>query len=104
VVKVCEEALRQSDSMSRFGGDEFIFLLPQTDSTAALNIAHRLLTAIQKLHIEYEGHSLVVEASFGVASVVSPSTILLDEILRCVDQALYEAKKAGRNQVCVWDS
>jgi len=104
VVKVCEEVLRQSDSMSRFGGDEFIFLLPQTDSTAALNIAHRLLTAIQKLHIEYEGHSLVVEASFGVASVVSPSTILRDEILRCVDQALYEAKKAGRNQVCVWDS
>jgi len=104
VVKVCEEALRQSDIMARYGGEEFIFLLPQTDSTAALNTAHRLLTAIQNLHIEYEGHSFVVEASFGVASVVSPSNIHLDEILYCVDKALYKAKKSGRNQVCVCDS
>ncbi|MCD4751687.1 MAG: diguanylate cyclase [Anaerolineaceae bacterium] len=104
VVKVCEGALRQSDIMGRYGGEEFVFLMPQTDSTAALNTAHRLLTAIEQHHIEYEGHSFVVEASFGVASVASPSNILLDEILRCVDQALYEAKKAGRNQICVCDS
>lgn len=101
VVEVCKGTLRQSDIMGRYGGEEFLFLLPQTDAAAALNTAHRLITAIEQHHIEYEGHSLVMEASFGVTSVVSPSNILLDEMLHYVDQALYEAKKTGRNRICV---
>jgi len=104
LAEICSKILRKSDTMVRFGGDEFIILLPQTNSTAAVNLAQRLRKAVEQQCIEYENQSLFMTASFGVASVDSPDIVFLDELIRCADNAVYEAKETGRNRVCVSNS
>jgi len=104
LAEICSEILRKSDTLVRFGGDEFIILLPQTNSTAAVNLAQRLRTAIEQQRVEYDNHSFLVTASFGVASVDSPGNISRDELIRRADNAVYEAKETGRNRVCVSNS
>ena len=89
------EALRDGDTVARFGGDEFVVLLPGTDVAAADNIAHRLLAAVRQ-PMEVNGHRLHVSASIGVA--VSPP-VEPDALLRSADAALYYAKSHGRAQV-----
>lgn len=101
LVEICSGILRKSDTLARFGGDEFIILLPQTNSTAAVNLAQRLQTAIEQQCVEYKNHSFFVAASFGVASVDSSSNVSGDELIRCADNAVYEAKETGRNRVCM---
>jgi len=104
LAEICSKILRKSDTMVRFGGDEFIILLPQTNSTAAVNLAQRLRKAVEQQCIEYENQSLFMTASFGVASADSPDIVSLDELIRCADNAVYEAKETGHNRVCVSNS
>ncbi len=103
VAEACRSVLRQSDILGRFGGEEFVILLPGTDQTAAAAIANKLRTELEQRRIEHEDHSFVVTASFGVAGVTSPADASLEELLRRADQAVYEAKETGRNRVCVCD-
>jgi len=90
-----ESALRDGDTVARFGGDEFVVLLPKTDEAAADAIAQRLLAAVRE-PMEVDGHRLHVSASIGVA--VSPP-VEPAELLRSADAALYHAKSHGRAQV-----
>ena len=88
-------ALRDADVVARFGGDEFVVLLPGTDVAAADLIAHRLLAAVRR-PMEFDGRRLHVSASIGVA--VSPP-VQPDALLRAADAAVYYAKSHGRAQV-----
>jgi diguanylate cyclase (GGDEF)-like protein len=101
VAETCIGTLRQSDIIGRYGGEEFIILLPETDPPVATALAQRLRLALEQQQMQYEGHIIQVKASFGVTGVVPSTTAVLDDLLRCVDQALYEAKETGRNRVCV---
>jgi diguanylate cyclase (GGDEF)-like protein len=103
VTATCRTLLRQTDILSRFGGEEFIILLPDTDSMAAHRIAERLREGIEQQCLSYEGHSIHVTASLGVTSVVSSSAVTLEELILCADRAVYQAKQAGRNRVVVCD-
>ena len=99
----CSRALRGSDVLARFGGEEFIILLPQTDPLGALDMADRLRQRVAGLDLDWLGHSINVQVSVGVASL-RDEHVLLDQLLHETDQALQQAKTAGRNCVRALDA
>lgn len=95
VAKLMKEATRVSDIIGRWGGEEFLLILPQTPLEGALVIADQLRTKLQ--HLECDKYPQRVSASFGVATYRIDDT--QNSILRRADSALYRAKNNGRNRV-----
>jgi diguanylate cyclase (GGDEF)-like protein/PAS domain S-box-containing protein len=95
--------LRPSDAVGRLGGEEFALLLPQTLAQEAVVVAQRLRALVERSPVAYDGLSLKVTISLGVASLSGPNDDL-DGLLEAADRALYEAKRSGRNCVCVVDA
>lgn len=101
--------VRRSDLAGRYGGEEFAILLPHTPLEGALALAHKLWQAIRDLEVPWEAQTLRVTASLGVASLQVESInrrgarAVLETarfaLLQAADDALYEAKNRGRNQV-----
>jgi diguanylate cyclase (GGDEF)-like protein len=92
---VLRSVLRASDFAARFGGEEFIVLLPDTDRNGALILAEKLRTAIASTEVAGVGS---VSGSLGVA-VMPDDAGDAEQLLRKADRALYVAKSAGRNRV-----
>jgi diguanylate cyclase (GGDEF)-like protein len=98
-----EIAQRASDFAARYGGEEFVIVLPATDSTRAIIIAERLRQKVAGLQRFDENGALPpVTISIGIATIwplkESSPTLLIEG----ADRALYAAKNAGRNRICVW--
>lgn len=94
--------LREQDMIGRFGGEEFILLLPDTNTVQAHSIAERCRMAVSKLtFVSEEQQEFSVSASFGISSSLSANEPHL--IISQADQALYAVKAAGRNQVKRYD-
>jgi diguanylate cyclase (GGDEF)-like protein/PAS domain S-box-containing protein len=97
VVKRALESLRQSDSIGRLGGEEFAVLLPETGIKAATEAAERLRNHLAERALIAERVALPCTVSVGVAQLNAKDGNI-DDILNRADQALYRAKKAGRNR------
>jgi diguanylate cyclase (GGDEF)-like protein/PAS domain S-box-containing protein len=101
VLKGVAEALRSTargaDLVARFGGEEFVLVLPDTSAELAVRIAERLRVAIEALSTDVDGQVIRVTASFGVAQRAAQDSQL--EVLERADAALYSSKKDGRNRV-----
>jgi diguanylate cyclase (GGDEF)-like protein/PAS domain S-box-containing protein len=101
VLKAVAEALRSTargaDILARFGGEEFVLVLPDTSADMAVRIAERLRLAIEAMSTDVGGHIIRVTASFGVAQRAPQES--QPEVLERADAALYSSKKAGRNRV-----
>ncbi|MEV6901915.1 GGDEF domain-containing protein [Amycolatopsis sp. NPDC051372] len=102
VAVAIEDAVRQSDTVGRFGGEEFVVLLPATGGTPVLAIAERVRVAVGELSVVVGGTVQVsgLSVSVGVAGYPDAGDTL-DQVLRSADAALYRAKDAGRNRVAV---
>ena len=99
---LCQQTLRTYDSMGRVGGEEFAIVLPQASHDRALGVAERIRQLIERTRLSQEhGLPLQFTVSIGVTAV-SDSTTNIDTLLNQADTALYEAKHAGRNRVCVY--
>lgn len=98
--KRCKSCIREIDYIGRYGGEEFIILLPDAHMKASMNIAERLRSAITKKPIQIDDKEISITASLGVACRDESSTTLETLIARA-DQALYIAKHNGRNCVAV---
>jgi len=96
----CKAELRTVDVLGRYGGEELVVLLPETDMTGAVEAAERLRAAIASEPIVVDGSAISVTASFGVASWSADQDTRLEDVLDRADRALYEAKRSGRNRVC----
>ncbi len=96
VAKLIEENLRDNDIVGRWGGEEFIIVMPDTCPDNALLTCSRLLETLENSVIEVEGQSLSVTASIGVSSIHSHEASF-NPALNRADIALYQAKDAGRN-------
>lgn len=101
VGEVVNATVRGSDFGGRYGGEEFLLLLPGADHEGAIEVSEKLRTAIEAL--EFQQIELKVTASFGIASY--PLDALdADALIRMSDRALYAAKAKGRNRVEIIDS
>jgi len=90
---------RTSDVPGRYGGEEFCVILPQTPLEGGAEFARRLRVAVESEPILVHGKVLRVTASLGVAACPGPRVETTDDLIRLADEALYEAKAAGRNRV-----
>ncbi len=97
-----ELMIRPYDILSRFGGEEFLILMSETDEHKAIASAERLRTAAAELDLLPDGSQ--VTCSFGVCTLgrIEKENISPKEFIHCADQALYRAKNAGRNRVCTY--
>jgi diguanylate cyclase (GGDEF)-like protein len=101
LAKCLASNLRDRDMIGRFGGEEFILLLPNTKPAQAYSVAERCRVAIAELSFMSEDHQeFSISASFGISSTLSANEPHL--IISQADQALYAVKAAGRNQVKVF--
>ncbi|AUG00825.1 GGDEF domain-containing protein [Pseudomonas sp. 09C 129] len=91
--------LRQSDIVCRWGGEEFIVLLKDTDSATALKIAEKIRLLIEQQRYTYEGRNMRLTVSIGVTTLQADDT--LHSLLSRADHAMYRAKQTGRNRTCV---
>jgi len=98
VARICRAAIREIDVIGRYGGDEFVIVLPECDLAAAAIVAERVRKTLESSPIPVAGQELVVTLSAGVAADPMGGSSL-DDLLRQADQALYAAKSAGRNCV-----
>jgi diguanylate cyclase (GGDEF)-like protein len=94
------QELRGVDSAARFGGDEFVLILPQAYAEGALIVAERLLARIAGIEIRGFGN---LSASMGIATFPSDGSSRSD-LVQAADAALYKAKRTGRNRVCQFEA
>jgi diguanylate cyclase (GGDEF)-like protein len=101
VARRCQEELRSIDVFARYGGDELVALLPESSTMHALAVAERLRSAVSGTPVPTCAGEVVVRVSVGVATVANGDDGLRG-LLSQADVALYQAKKAGRDQVQAW--
>ena len=97
---ISSQIRRPADLVARYGGEEFVVVLPNTNSEGALKVANNIRQTVQALKLDhpYSQISDVVTISLGVSSTIPNSDQSTGELLTIADQALYKAKKLGRNQ------
>lgn len=98
IAAVCRESVRNIDIVGRFGGEEFIVVLPHSDAAAAAIVAERIRNTMQQSALDTDQGRVTVTLSLGVAEAGLESETF-DDILREADRSLYRAKRAGRNRV-----
>lgn len=97
IAKVMQQTTREIDFAARWGGEEFLILLPEADSKSAVEIAERLRKNIEHTIIEYDKKLLNATITFGIAAYGKGMTA--DEVIKNADRALYDGKQQGRNRV-----
>ena len=97
---------RPNDVVARFGGEELVAILPETDQSGAMQVAHKVLQQVQLLQIPHAGSGVarILSLSAGVAVSKPLQSLTPDALLGLADRALYEAKGSGRNRVCGFDA
>lgn len=100
VVLLLCEAIRPADIIGRYGGEEFVVGLVETDEAMAKEIAERLRLKVALAPFELDHHTVSITISIGLATL-KPEIERIEELIERADRALYRAKEAGRNQVCV---
>ena len=101
---ILKEEAREIDRVGRYGGEEFLLLLPGTVLDAAVTFAERVRKHVERHTFTFPGGSTKRTASFGVAGWPHPKINDSDSLVRMADDALYVAKETGRNRVIRFDS
>ncbi|MBU2869810.1 GGDEF domain-containing protein [Colwellia sp. E2M01] len=97
LAKLFTDSIREQDCVARWGGEEFLFILPQTLAINANNIAKKIQNKLEHHIVTYQGKSIKVTVSIGISQFKAEQSI--DEVINRADKYLYQAKNAGRNQI-----
>ncbi|WP_041412662.1 MULTISPECIES: GGDEF domain-containing protein [unclassified Shewanella] len=107
IARLTQTKLRTNDILARLGGEEFGLILPNTHHEQAWQVAESIRHGFDTQPLQLNGHSIHCTASFGISSLVLPqinhpdeAQTLLETLFNNADQAMMQAKRAGRNQVC----
>src|SRR3954468_838136 len=103
LARILKEEAREIDRVGRYGGEEFMLLLPGTVLDAAVTFAERVRKRIEAHTFSFAGGTLQRTASFGVSGWPHPKVSDSDALVRTADDALYVAKETGRNRVIRYD-
>ncbi|MEA4908539.1 MAG: histidine kinase N-terminal 7TM domain-containing protein [Anaerolineaceae bacterium] len=103
MAEICQALIRSMDILGRYGGEEFVILLPETSAESAREIAERLREKISQTPFGETREPIYITASFGVATFGTDNPGEFEELFYHADLALYRAKNHGRNQVAVID-
>jgi diguanylate cyclase (GGDEF)-like protein len=98
LARVIQAELRVSDVLARYGGDEFIVLLPETSPEGAVLVAERIREEMAAMPLDTGGQQVQCTVSIGAASLPGDG-VSLDAIVARADRAMYQAKSGGRNKV-----
>jgi len=90
--------IRPYDAVGRYGGEEFLIVVPSSDAMGALGLSERIRHGIEATPILADGVSISVSGSFGIAASTPGHLLDPQEMIRLADDALYRAKKNGRNR------
>jgi diguanylate cyclase (GGDEF)-like protein len=105
MVTLCQGNLREMDTLARLGGEEFVILLPETDLVEARHIAERLRRTLEHTPIHTDAGPLRVTISIGALShPTSDDDLPVHKLVQRADQAMYRAKRSGRNRVIEWEN
>jgi diguanylate cyclase (GGDEF)-like protein len=97
----CRQSVRETDLLARYGGDEFVAVLPNTHPTVAMEIAERLCKAVETAAFDDgRGNKVHITISIGIACDHNQG-LLFDAALKNADKALYQAKHEGRNRIAI---
>ncbi len=100
LAKVLKGKLRATDSVARYGGEEFAIILPETNGDEAFIAGERLRKAVEEHIFIGDESGLRITVSIGISSYPAPGLKERSDLIRRADNALYAAKKAGKNRVC----
>ncbi|AZG74120.1 diguanylate cyclase [Shewanella livingstonensis] len=95
--QIFTDHVRQQDCVARWGGEEFLFILPQTSAEQANIIAEKIRASVQQHSIIFHKHQIKITISIGIAQLSEDQSI--DELINHADKNLYQAKTLGRNRV-----
>jgi len=90
---------RSADISCRYGGEEFCLILPETDKKGALTLAEELRESIEACKISYNNIAINLTISCGISTYLQQQNVKAEHLFALADQALYKAKKSGRNQI-----
>ena len=95
--KIIKERVRETDKAGRFGGEEFIILLPHTDTEGAIRVAESIRAEVEKSNPA----NIQVTISAGIMEYDSTSKLTMEEVFKKADNALYASKRGGRNKITI---
>ncbi len=99
--EIMRNTARETDTVARYGGDEFVVMLPDTAWQGAMTFAERLRRNVDEHQFSVEqAHRLPITVSVGVALAKGTDPVSHDDLVQSADRALYKAKSAGRNRIC----
>lgn len=99
VADILKKSLRDSDVISRFGGEEFLVIMPDAQLDSAQKLSQRIHRRLKDMELAKEWVEKIT-VSIGLCSAVVKDKNEMQRIITCADQALYEAKRSGRNKTC----
>jgi diguanylate cyclase (GGDEF)-like protein len=103
VAQATNAQVRASDVVARYGGDEFIVMLPHATAQKALLIAERIRISIAAIPVEIDKEPFVITLSIGIAETrYEPMDENVERIIQCADEAMYKAKQSGRNRTVIF--
>lgn len=97
LAKIFSDSIREQDCVARWGGEEFLFIFPQTSAKNAYIITDKIKQKVQEHLIHYHGEKIKVTFSMGIEEIHNNQSA--DEVINSADKYLYQAKNSGRNQI-----
>jgi diguanylate cyclase (GGDEF)-like protein len=102
VGRLLEDCVRNTDIVTRYGGDEMAIILLEVSKELAMEVSDKLRREVEKRSFVWRGASVKLTVSIGVAAALEPRIEDWNGLVNAADQALYEAKNGGRNRVVGW--
>ena len=96
--QLMSELLRDYDAVGRYGGEEFLIILPETTREQSLAICNRIRLTVQNHTYRYNGRNLQITVSIGIAAKQAGENVITDRLIAEADRYLYVAKESGRNR------
>ncbi len=104
LAKILKENSRSVDIPCRYGGEEFVIILPETSREQAMVVVERIRTVVEEKKIYHEDKTLTMTVSCGVATIPDLAPKSIDDFINMADRALYASKENGRNRVTYYTS